>query len=193
MSELCLDFINTARRDPRGNRAEELGSYADLLRWCRNANLIDADAEDRLRGEAVADMASARRELGRGWMMRQSLAAVLEGLASGDGPPTLALARLNQAFAESAITFVLVGDRSGTRLQHATARGDLLAPVLLSAAMLLGGSDAKRLRRCEALDCGRFYLDTTKKPSRRRCDMATCGNRAKARRHRERGLSRDPR
>jgi predicted RNA-binding Zn ribbon-like protein len=193
MPLLCLDFANTVGRTKRGNAGEELDSYAGLLRWCRTARLIDADTEDRLRGEAIADMAVARRELGRGWMLRQVLVAVFEGIASGDGPPALALTRLNQALAESPFSFALASERAGLAVRHVTRRDDLLAPVLLSAAMLLGSPDAKRLRRCEAADCGRFYLDTTRNRSRRWCDMATCGNRAKARRHRERGISRGPR
>ncbi len=193
MSSLCLDFANTVGQTKRGHAGEELDSYASLLLWCRNAGLIDADTEDRLRGEAVADMAVARRELGRGWMMRQVLVAVFEGMTSGDGPPALALTRLNQALAESPFSFALTSERAGLAVGHVMRRDDLLAPVLLSAAMLLGSPDAKRLRRCEAADCGRFYLDTTRNRSRRWCDMATCGNRAKARRHRERGISRGPR
>ena len=73
MPLLCLDFANTVGRTKRGNAGEELDSYAGLLRWCRTARLIDADTEDRLRGEAIADMAVARRELGRGWLLRQVL------------------------------------------------------------------------------------------------------------------------
>jgi predicted RNA-binding Zn ribbon-like protein len=40
------------------------------------------------------------------------------------------------------------------------------------------------VRRCADPRCGRVFQDETKNGRRRWCDMATCGNRAKAARHR---------
>jgi len=40
------------------------------------------------------------------------------------------------------------------------------------------------LKRCPADNCRWLFLDRTKNRSRRWCDMATCGNQAKARKHR---------
>jgi len=42
-----------------------------------------------------------------------------------------------------------------------------------------------RVRRCADPRCQRVFFDNTKNGRRRWCDMATCGNRAKAARHRE--------
>ena len=63
---------------------------------------------------------------------------------------------------------------------------DLLRPVLRSALHLLSSPELARLRECAAERCGKLYLDHTKNASRRWCDMDTCGNRAKARRHQAR-------
>ncbi|RMF62845.1 MAG: hypothetical protein D6742_19170, partial [Cyanobacteria bacterium J069] len=54
--------------------------------------------------------------------------------------------------------------------------------VLWAAAELLTDSRLHRLRECEADDCTWLFLDTTRNHSRHWCDMAECGNRAKARR-----------
>ncbi len=51
------------------------------------------------------------------------------------------------------------------------------------AADLLTSLDSARLKICSNPRCGWFFLDTTRNASRRWCDMAACGNRAKARRH----------
>jgi predicted RNA-binding Zn ribbon-like protein len=60
---------------------------------------------------------------------------------------------------------------------------DLLAPVLWSAADLLVGDGRQRVQRCANSECLWLFLDESKNATRRWCDMASCGNRAKARRH----------
>jgi predicted RNA-binding Zn ribbon-like protein len=68
-----------------------------------------------------------------------------------------------------------------------SARLDAFVPGLAVAASdLLTGPDRGRIRLCEAtaLDgCGWLFLDTSKNGTRRWCEMATCGNKYKARRH----------
>jgi predicted RNA-binding Zn ribbon-like protein len=58
--------------------------------------------------------------------------------------------------------------------------------VARSAAELLTSRELSGLRECAGYDCGRLFMDGTKNRSRRWCDMASCGNRAKGRRHYER-------
>lgn len=41
----------------------------------------------------------------------------------------------------------------------------------------------ERLKRCENPRCGWLFVDRSRNRSRRWCEMATCGNRAKAKRH----------
>jgi predicted RNA-binding Zn ribbon-like protein len=62
----------------------------------------------------------------------------------------------------------------------------MLWPVAWSAGELLLSDDRKYLRECGGHDCDWLFLDTSRNHSRRWCDMKTCGNRAKARRHYER-------
>jgi predicted RNA-binding Zn ribbon-like protein len=59
----------------------------------------------------------------------------------------------------------------------------MLAPVLWSAADLLVGGGHSRVRRCANSKCLWLFRDESKTGTRRWCDMAACGNRAKARRH----------
>jgi len=47
------------------------------------------------------------------------------------------------------------------------------------------------VRRCADPRCTRVFLDTSRNGTRRWCDMGTCGNRAKAARHRARAAHRD--
>jgi predicted RNA-binding Zn ribbon-like protein len=59
----------------------------------------------------------------------------------------------------------------------------LVAPVLWSAADLLLAADLGRVRRCANDACLWLFIDGSKNGTRRWCDMASCGNRAKAHRH----------
>lgn len=60
----------------------------------------------------------------------------------------------------------------------------ILGPLVTAALPLLTAVPPDRLRCCPGQDCGWLFLDTTRNGRRRWCDMAVCGNRAKAGRHR---------
>jgi predicted RNA-binding Zn ribbon-like protein len=104
---------------------------------------------------------------------RRRLAALIEinrvlGRSAGTRRVEL---RSDGSFARA---FVPVGD----------AFAGLLIPVVESAADALILDQLGRVRRCADPRCGRVFQDETKNGRRRWCDMATCGNRAKAARHR---------
>lgn len=58
--------------------------------------------------------------------------------------------------------------------------------VTAAALSLLRGFPAARIKTCAAPDCGWKFVDQSKNQSRRWCDMAVCGNLAKARQYRAR-------
>jgi predicted RNA-binding Zn ribbon-like protein len=64
------------------------------------------------------------------------------------------------------------------------ARGDLAADVtaVMVAALLraAGRPRWQRVKRCPGADCGWVFVDASRNASRRWCDMAGCGNRAKS-------------
>jgi predicted RNA-binding Zn ribbon-like protein len=62
----------------------------------------------------------------------------------------------------------------------------LLWPVVRSAADLLTGAEVKKVRECASDTCPWLFIDTSRNQRRKWCDMRTCGNRAKARRHYQR-------
>jgi predicted RNA-binding Zn ribbon-like protein len=65
-----------------------------------------------------------------------------------------------------------------------------LWPIVRSAAELLSSDERTLLRECAAETCSWLFLDRSRSRRRRWCDMATCGNRAKARRHYQRKKAR---
>ncbi|MBI2081511.1 MAG: CGNR zinc finger domain-containing protein, partial [candidate division NC10 bacterium] len=99
------------------------------------------------------------------------------------------LAVLNAALAEALPLLGLVPEGNGFTWEW-TANGQrldrMLWPVARSAAELLTSGELARVRECEAESCAWLFMDRSRNRSRRWCDMKTCGNRTKARRHYER-------
>ena len=130
----------------------------------------------------------------RGWAeysprRRARYAAGKASASSAQSPPPEALARL-QAHWQTAIAQARlhpVGERIATVLTVEASGLDYLTHALtLHAVRLLEDVPRSRLRICAGPQCGWFYLDTSKAGRRRWCDMATCGNAEKTRRHRTR-------
>jgi predicted RNA-binding Zn ribbon-like protein len=61
-----------------------------------------------------------------------------------------------------------------------------LRPLLESAVSLMTSPRMARLRRCGNATCYWLFIDEAKNASRRWCEMASCGNLMKVRRHRTR-------
>ena len=64
-----------------------------------------------------------------------------------------------------------------------------MQPLVESAVSLLTSAKLERLRRCGNSTCYWLFIDETKNHSRRWCEMASCGNVLKVRRHREKARS----
>lgn len=66
-------------------------------------------------------------------------------------------------------------------LRSAPGEASLEAATARSAIRLLSDAEAERLKICG--NCGWLFIDRSRNRSRMWCDMAVCGNRAKASRH----------
>ena len=84
---------------------------------------------------------------------------------------------------------VLQFDTAGAFVRSFVTVGDvfagLLVPVIESAADALVQGELPRVHRCANPRCNRVFFDASRNGKRRWCEMATCGNRAKAARHRQ--------
>jgi predicted RNA-binding Zn ribbon-like protein len=78
---------------------------------------------------------------------------------------------------------------AGNRLRVTADAGALVAAVARDAVSLIGGQDRERIRKCEASDCSRYFVDNSRTRRRRWCAMDRCGNRAKVAEHRNRARS----
>jgi predicted RNA-binding Zn ribbon-like protein len=109
--------------------------------------------------------------------------------AVASGTPVAAddLAALNATLADSPPRHRLMAHADGYnwsgQLPASTSVANLLAPVLWSAADLLARAPEHRICRCANEKCQWMFIDRSKAGTRRWCDMAACGNRAKSQRH----------
>lgn len=184
---LCLDFANTALGLRPGERPREhLHAYSDLVVWAVHAQALGAGAARALLVRAGEDGTGAGRALHRALGLRDAMRQVFAALARQDAVPARALDQLNAALSEALRHARLAAQARGFVWGWSDLDQRLdapLWPLLRSAADLLTGAALDRVKQCPHPDCGRLFLDQSKNRSRVWCDMSSCGNRAKARRH----------
>lgn len=186
---LWLDFVNTLGGS-RDAPEEMLGDAGALVRWLQAAGVLDAERSAGMLRRAQQQPAGATAALADARRIRSVLRQLAEEGARDASIRRDVVAEINRVLGRSAGTRRLEahGDGSFTRafVPGGDAFAGLVIPIVESAADALVQDELPRVRRCAARDCQRVFQDTTKNAARRWCDMATCGNRAKAERFRSR-------
>ncbi len=187
--ELCLDFCNTGQ-GMRDTRQEEwLIDFGELVAWLHAAGAVSAKQANGLRAAAERAPEVAQRVWSRALRFREALARVLIAKAQGRAPFTDDLQLIEQEYARSARYARLAPAEDGFRwtVDGAAEELDLaLRPLVESAVSLMTSPRMARIRRCGNATCYWLFIDETKNASRRWCEMASCGNLMKVRRHRAR-------
>lgn len=187
---LALDFCNTVGgRDSTGApRREKLLRYDDLVYWAELDGLVTPAQARALRIRAAEAPEAAEAALKKARALRETLYPLFTAAARAESVPAAPLSALNEALAEAASQRRLVSRDARLRWgwMPSDALDALLRPIVQEAADLLTSADPRRLKVCAGEGCGFLYLDQSRNRSRRWCDMADCGNRAKVRRHRRR-------
>ncbi|MFN2566501.1 MAG: CGNR zinc finger domain-containing protein [Gemmatimonadaceae bacterium] len=202
---LWLDFVNTepvttsARyggasladvTDVPVHAADALRDFDTFVAWLESAAVLDVERAQGIRRRAVQQPAGAAATLVDARRVRATLRLLAE---RGTGAPQVrsdALSEINRVLGRSAGTRRVELRSDGSYARAFVPVGDafagLMIPIVESAAdaMILG--ELGRVRHCADSRCPRVFFDRTKNGRRRWCDMATCGNRAKAARHRAR-------
>ncbi|MFG2001472.1 CGNR zinc finger domain-containing protein [Spirillospora sp. NPDC048911] len=155
----ALDFAGTVQHR-RDEFIDLLTTPADLARWTVEAGLLTSAPPA---GTTGFDAAVELRE-------------AIYRLAAGTGTGT-DRDLVNRHAAGAPVTVRLT---AGGTVERTGGLDAALATLARGAVELLGGPDARDVRECEAGQCTRLYLDTSRRRTRRWCDMRECGNRAKA-------------
>src|SRR6267142_794888 len=186
---LCLDFSNSGQ-GIRGSRQEEwIPTYADLVDWLEAARALTKSQALGLRASGAEAPQAAQQLFERAIAFREALARVLLARTEGRAAASEDLRVIDAQYARTAPFARLASTREGFAWSlDATvpALDAALRPIVESAVGLLTSSKLERVRRCGNSTCYWLFLDETKNCSRRWCEMASCGNLMKVRRHRER-------
>jgi len=193
---LWLDFVNSddTRRATASadvvRRVDALRDFDMFIDWLHSAAVLDAERAAGMRRRAIQQPAGAAAALVDARRVRSTLRTLAErghqsAKARGD-----ALAEINRILGRSAGTRRVEERPDGSYARTFVTVGDAFAGLMIavvdSAADSLISGELARVRRCSDQRCPHVFIDTTKNGRRRWCDMATCGNRAKAARHRRR-------
>jgi predicted RNA-binding Zn ribbon-like protein len=172
----------------RGVRVDVLRDFNLLVQWMEAADVLDAERAAGMRRRARQQPAGATAALADARRVRAALRALAERGALDDDVRRDVVAEINRVLGRSAGTRRLETRADGTFVRSFVPVGDafagLMIPLVESAADALVLGELSRVRRCADPRCPRVFHDSTKNGRRRWCDMATCGNRAKAARHR---------
>ena len=190
--ETAFDFLNTLELDDDAPvLVERLTSLDAAAAWLADAHVVGDAAAITSLARTTADREALLRRLRT---TRTALRDVAHAVAHGEGPPAAAIAEVNRALAARE-TIQLVPASDGVRLGHShvgDAVDDVLARIAERIVREIGDGREDRFRICANDTCAWVFFDESRPGNRRWCDMATCGNRAKARRHRARQRTADP-
>ncbi|HMJ34130.1 MAG TPA: ABATE domain-containing protein [Baekduia sp.] len=174
----AVDFVNTQRERWRRG-VETLITPADLSAWLVQAHVMDEPA-----AVSQAVLAQARD-------LREAIDALLVATIEDRAAPVAAVTLVDDWLVFAGVRPQLVPDAAGgvprlTERAAADSPRRALGMIALDAATMLGTEQRSRVRICASETCSGRFFDRSPAGRRRWCSMRTCGNEAKARRHRQR-------
>jgi predicted RNA-binding Zn ribbon-like protein len=188
---LWLDFVNSDRALLRGSRTNDaLDAFETYVNWLSAARVLDAERAEAMLKRAQQQPTAASAAVHEARRLRNVLRALAESGLTGDRrSEEIAISEINRILGRSAGSRRVEPRSDGGFVRSFVTVGDvftgLLVPVIESAADALVQDELPRVRKCANPKCGRVFYDASRNGKRRWCEMATCGNRAKAARHRQ--------
>lgn len=187
----ALDLANTLHwRD--GELLNFIPSYAALVDWAEVAGLLTKSEQAKLLARAPHHSSEAST-IHLQWLeLRDALKAWLPGI-DGLEQSELQNCKDDSAARKLKSKIAAVTDDSSLASYLAVETSEknhptVALPLLRSATAiwnLMTFPPAGHIRQCEADNCGGFFVDQSRAKPRRWCSMDSCGNRAKAQRHRK--------
>jgi predicted RNA-binding Zn ribbon-like protein len=176
--EDTFDFVNTLEYDANdGTPNEHLPTAERAVEWFATRGLIHAES-----------LETSDKDLERIQAVRSALREIADAVVEHRAPKRGSLDRVNRALrARAATELVAGGDGIGIGHRHVgDPIDDALARVTEPLVQELASGNPERLRVCANDMCRWVFYDESRAGHRRWCSMASCGNRAKAARHRAR-------
>ncbi|MGH2467914.1 MAG: CGNR zinc finger domain-containing protein [Candidatus Limnocylindrales bacterium] len=182
-----LDFIDTLELE-KGLPVDHLTDLPAALEWLQAHDLLHLEAMEAAIAAGQAQPELAARTLRRIRRLRAAMRELVDASVERRPPALDQLGEVNKSL-RTHYVYVLVPAPDGVSLDH-RHEGDpvdgALARLAESLARELSQGDVDRLRVCANPTCQWAFFDTSRTGRRKWCNMSTCGNRAKAARHRQR-------
>ena len=164
-------FVNTADLE---SDKESLASPAALAAWLSEQGLADPG------------LASTPEDLRLAISLREALREILFAHNSRQAPPAQACEVLDAAVCRARLRLRFDSSGSSTLEPEASGVDAALGRLLAIVHHSIEQGTWERLKACRLESCEWAFYDHTKNHSGAWCNMAVCGNRAKARAYRER-------
>lgn len=183
---LCFHFINTVNAWRGPNLHEYLGSYEDLIAWCRKVDILNEAQRAALLQYALRNETAATAALDKLKRTRETLYHFFSAIAENDGITITAtvLEKFNKALTNALSRLQFEKTDTGISAILKQEDTDLMAPlwtVMKSAYDILTNEEHARIKECET--CGWIFLDHTKNNKKRWCSPLTCGTTDKSKRY----------
>lgn len=189
---LWLDFVNSDdSTHARGEaRSDALDAFERFVSWLSGARVLDEERAVAMLRRAQQQPTGSSAALHEARRLRNVLRALAErGDAPQERATQTAIGEINRILGRSAGSRRVEPRSDGGFVRNFVTTGDVFAglmiPIIESAADALVAGELQRVRRCADPRCARVFYDGSRNGKRRWCDMKTCGNRAKAARHRK--------
>jgi predicted RNA-binding Zn ribbon-like protein len=186
--DLWVRFVNTLGYT-HGLPDDDLPDGDALIAWLRSERLLSERAASAERAALRDDPVERALRMERFRQLRDLTRMIATDVVA-DGQPTREHVRdLNHVLRDGLHFHQLEMSADGT--QYGLARvGDRLdqarAAIAGTLADFVASGPVHRLRICANDGCHEVFIDRSRTGRRRWCDMRTCGNQAKAARHRAR-------
>jgi predicted RNA-binding Zn ribbon-like protein len=187
--EAFLDLVNSVELED-GRPVEHLPDAAVAAEFLAVRDLAHRESLE----DAARDERAAERRLARLRAVRSAAREVWDAVVEHrDANPT-AIDRLNDALRHRPIVELTPGGEGcGVGHRHVGDPWDeALARMLEPFVTAVARGDVERFRICANDGCRWVFYDESRAGRRRWCDMSSCGNRAKAARHRARKKAAEP-
>jgi predicted RNA-binding Zn ribbon-like protein len=183
--ETALDFIDTTETE-QGVVVDRFTSTSNALDWLREQGLLHEPIEPDVEALRLPSPASDRA-LARIRRVREALREIVTASVEGRPATERAIDVVNRVMLARQRFILVCGPGGALDHRHeGDAIDDVLARLAERIARQVISPDAGRLRICASHTCDWVFYDSSRTGRRRWCDMNTCGNRAKAARHRAR-------
>ena len=191
--DATFDFLNSYELQD-GVPVDHFNDLSVALDWFVDRGAIHMEGADRVRAVSESRPALGERDLSKVRSVRRALRELADAIVEGRVPDSAALASVNRALHARQV-IELVASPGGCSVDHRHVGDpidDALARIADPMVRELADGHPDRIRVCANERCRWVFYDGSRSGRRRWCDMTTCGNRAKAARHRARARSADP-